>query len=344
MLMNFPKEYIGFKFLQLCPYSNYSTYTNKYVGCCPICREGNSFGKKKRCAYIPDINYITCLNCGENLSPINWIMKVSGMTFYEVIQDFNSFKTTENVEILDEVDSKPKSELTIPDLPYNEIDLFNEDQLEYYKGDKNVQKALSFIKKRKLDQAVNKPNKYCISLVDKFHKNRLIIPFIDENLKVLNYQSRALDDNPVRYLTKYGGTSCLFNYNKIDSEFYEIFIFEGPFDSTFVKNGVAIGGIQENSNKIFKGIQEAQIKQFPFHRKIWVLDSQYKDKAALSKSIKLLESGENVFIWPKKIGSLCKDFNDISMMGYMEYITSDWIIKNAFTGSEGVKILNKIKI
>lgn len=203
---------------------------------------------------------------------------------------------------------------------------------------------MKFLNDRKLNVACNKPDAYYVSLDDKYHKNRLIIPFFDENNKVLTYQSRCLDSKGIRYLTKIGGTSCLFNYNKIDPNYDNIFIFEGPFDSTFIKNGVAIGGIQENTYRLFKGIQEDQIKAFPFHNKIWILDSQHLDTASFNKSIKLLNSGQKVFIWPKKIGSLCKDFNDIAVMGYMDYITDEWVIKNTFTGGEGVFKLNKISI
>jgi hypothetical protein len=232
----------------------------------------------------------------------------------------------------------------IPDLPINEINLFDKNQLSYYCNNNIVKMALSFLKKRKLDIAINKPIKYFISLDDNLHKNRLIIPFYNENGVVLNYQSRDLLDTGIRYLTKVGGVSCLFNYNNIDRDYDYIFLFEGPFDSTFVKNGVAIGGIQENNNKLFKGVQHDQIKLYPFHKKIWVLDSQHVDRASYNKSIKLLQSNESVFIWPRKIGSMCKDFNDIAVLGYMDHITPDWIIKNTFTGDEGVLKLKSYNI
>lgn len=340
--MNLPREYIGFKFLQLSPYSYYNRDSGKYIGCCPLCREGKSFGKKKRLAYIPEYNVVTCLNCNQSYVPLDWIQKVSGQNYWDVLKDFNDF-CSGNIESNIFPEEK-KSEIKIPDLPINEIDLFNENQLNYYRNNKNVIRALKFLKDRKLHTAVNRPTKYCISLDDKYHKNRLIIPFFDENNKVLNYQSRCLDSEGIRYLTKINGTSCLFNYNKIDSDYENIFIFEGPFDSTFVRNGIAIGGIQENSYRMFRGIQEDQIKTYPFHNKIWVLDSQHTDTAALKKSVKLLQSNQKVFIWPKKIGTLCKDFNDIAVLGYEKYITPEWIIKNSFTGDEGVlKIKTMLK-
>ncbi len=342
--MKFPREYISYKFLQLSPYSSYNRDNDKYVGCCPLCREGNSFGKKKRCAYVPEYNRISCLNCSVTMPPIDWILRVSNINFIQLLADYKLFCSGDSVSSSNAVFIEEKKPIEIPDLPLNEINLFDNNQLDYYRNNKHVKLALEFLKKRKLDVAVNRPKKYFISLDDKYHKNRLIIPFFDERDKVLTYQSRDLTDTGIRYLTKIGGNSCLFNYNNIDSDYDNIFVFEGPFDSTFIKNGVAIGGIQENSNKIFKGIQHDQLRLYPFHNIVWVLDSQHKDRASYVKSIKLLQEGYNVFIWPKKIGNLCKDFNDIAMLGYMQHITPEWIIKNTFTGDEGVLKLKKYNL
>jgi hypothetical protein len=41
---------------------------------------------------------------------------------------------------------------------------------------------------------------------------------------------------------------------------------------------------------------------------------------------------------------MCKDFNDIAVLGYMDHITPDWIIKNTFTGDEGVLKLKSYNI
>ena len=47
------------------------------------------------------------------------------------------------------------------------------------------------------------------------------------------------------------------------------------------------------------------------HRIVWVLDSQWLDKTACDKTMKLLEAGETVFIWPFDIGHKYKDFNEM---------------------------------
>jgi hypothetical protein len=95
-----------------------------------------------------------------------------------------------------------------------------------------------------------------------------------------------------------------------------------------MKNSVAVGGIQENSYQLFTNFQEEQMNKYPFHKRIWILDSQWKDKAAFNKTKKLIELKEKVFMWPKEIGKICKDFNDITMKLDKNEISTDFVMKN----------------
>jgi hypothetical protein len=55
-----------------------------------------------------------------------------------------------------------------------------------------------------------------------------------------------------------------------------MFIFEGPINAFFVKNSTAVCGIQEKSNVSFNALQQQQIDQYKFMRKIlaiFILDS-----------------------------------------------------------------------
>lgn len=89
-----------------------------------------------------------------------------------------------------------------------------------------------------------------------------------------------------------------------------------------------LGESKENSYQLFTNKQQEQINRIPFHKRIWVLDSQWIDKAAFNKSKKLLELKEKVFIWPKKLGKSFKDFNDITIKLKSDFISPDFIIKN----------------
>jgi NMD protein affecting ribosome stability and mRNA decay len=46
--------------------------------------EGKSFGKKKRCWYIPAKDLIYCHNCGWSSRPLKWIMQAGLITREDV--------------------------------------------------------------------------------------------------------------------------------------------------------------------------------------------------------------------------------------------------------------------
>ena len=51
-----PEEYIIQKFYQFSGNPTYNKFTNVYNGSCPICREGKSWGRKRRLFFIPKDN------------------------------------------------------------------------------------------------------------------------------------------------------------------------------------------------------------------------------------------------------------------------------------------------
>lgn len=322
--MNLPEDYIVEKFYQFAGKPSKNRYNNTYQGSCPMCREGNSWLKKKRFYFIPQNNNVFCHNCGYSKTPLQWISEICNISISDILSESNQTYSFSAVEV-----EKPK--LIVETLPKDSINLFDKTQLDYYRNNSVVKKALDFIESRKLANAVNKPKALYLSLVDKVHKNRVIIPFYDENDKIVYYQTRTILEGDMlskpRYLSKINSEKTIFNINNVYPDYDTIFIFEGPLNSCFVKNGVAIGGIQENSYQLYTSKQQDQIDLYPFHKKIWVLDSQWKDKAAYNKTKKLLELKESVFIWPKNIGTLYKDFNDITMSLNSNGISPDFIKK-----------------
>jgi hypothetical protein len=178
------------------------------------------------------------------------------------------------------------------------------------------------------------------------HKNRLVIPFYNTEDEITFYQSRTiiksnLDKTP-KYLSKINGDKSLYNINEITADLEYIFIFEGPIDAFFVKNGTAVAGIQEKSDKMFSGIQESQINNLKFHKRIWVLDSQWLDKASKLKTKKLIDNGETVFMWPEKIGKSYKDINDVCIAANINQISPDFFIRNSHNGLKAKLMLSAI--
>lgn len=344
---NLPKDYTIKKFYEYGYGVEYVKSSDSYHCSCPICMEGKSFGKKKRCWYIPAKDLIYCHNCGWSSRPLKWIMQVGDLSRRDIeteieAGDYNIINLDKKKSYEIDLDNLIKDEME-DILPKNSIDLNNELQLSYYKGNSVVIKALNYIKNRRLDTCINSPKSFFLSLCDTTHKNRIVIPFYDENDKILFYQSRAfggnLDDNleNVKYLSKKNAQKSIFNLNNIKDEINEIFLFEGPIDSCFIENGVAVGGINPSSEKNFTELQESQLECFKLtHDFIWMLDSQWLDEAAYEKTIKLLEKGEKVFIWPEKLGRKYKDFNELCVSNGFDYIPRKFVLENILSGENSL--------
>lgn len=341
--MILPQAYTVQKFYQYAGYPKYKKYTNTYEAGCPICREGKSWMRKSRCYYIVDDDYICCHNCGWASKPLRWIQEVSGLSFKEIINEVGAYDILPVDINKEEYTSKKTFESET--LPLDCINLFDKDQLSYFKDNKVVNDALTIITNRRLNSAVNKPDSLWVSLTDKFQKNRIVIPFYNEAGEILFYQTRAIYDNDKgipKYLGKFNGDKTLFNLNKINDDLEYIFIFEGPIDAFFVKNGTAVAGIQEKSDKTLSHIQREQLNSYKLYKKIWVLDSQWLDSASYNKTKRLLDNGETVFIWPEKIGKQFKDLNDVCIAAKIDEVSPQFIIKNSHEGLKAKLLMSNI--
>lgn len=338
-----PQTYVVQKFYQYAGYPKYKKYTNTYEGGCTICREGNSWQKKRRCYYVVDDDLICCHNCGWFSKPLKWIQEVSGLTFKEIIEELKSYDILPADIGREEVAIKQRTNSET--LPLDSINLFDTNQLLFYTDNKIVKEALKIIEQRRLNTAINKPDTLWLSLTDKMQKNRIVIPFYDDHGDIPFYQTRTIinsDKNIPKYLGKLNGEKSLFNLNKISPDLEYIFIFEGPIDAFFVKNSTAVAGIQEKSNNMFSTLQKEQLSKFKFHKRVWVLDSQWLDSASRSKTKKLIDNGETVFIWPEKIGRKFKDFNDICIAAKLDEISPKFIIDNSFDGLKAKLLMSGI--
>ena len=338
--MLIPEEFVVQKFYQYANKPKYNRLTRTYQGGCPICKEGKSWGIKRRLFYVTKKNLIFCHNCGWSGNPIKWIMQVSGDSYTTVI---NEVQQVDNIKISVEREEK---KLITEDLPEDSINLFDDNQVNFYKDNSIVSEVLKYIKDRRLDTAINRPQKLYTSLKDFTHKNRLIIPFFDNN-KPIYYQSRTVleNDKKIRpkYLSKRNGEKSVFNIDNVTSDIDYIFIFEGPIDSFFIRNGVAVAGIQEDSYTTFTQLQAQQIKRYPLHKIIWVLDSQWQDEAGLKKSYKLAENDELIFIWPEIVGKKFKDFNEMCCTLGTDEVKPEFVIKNSNSGLKAKLMLSQIK-
>lgn len=340
--MQLPEPYIVNKFYQFAGSPKYNRFTKNYQASCPICREGKSWLKKRRLYYIPQHNSIFCHNCGWKGTPYKWIKEVSGLTFNEIMLDSLNYDTIDVNKCI------PVSQaVEVPTLPGDCINLYSEAQTAFYKDNEVVQKALQYIKQRKMDVGINKPDTlYMCFDHNQVHDKRIIIPFFDDKNKITFYQSRSFlsSDVKAKYLSKSCSERTLFNANKISQDCEHIFVFEGPINAFFTKNSIAVGGIQENSLQLFSNKQHEQMELLcKFFKIVWVLDSQWLDEASYKKTQKLMQMNQTVFIWPELIGAKFKDFNDVVMHLDVNEIDAKFIINNSYNGLQAQIKFNQIR-
>jgi hypothetical protein len=316
-----PGQYVLSKFYTYAGEPVFRKFDGTYNASCNICREGRSWLKKKRLFFYPTTNTFYCFNCSKSWNALSWIQASSGLTRQEIeleIQNKESgFDLSRQMNSFGKNNKKEK-----PPLPYDSINLLDNQQYQHYKNNSYYIQALDYLKERKLDTAINKSSSYYISLTDHFHKNRLCIPYLSRDRKILFYQTRALDGSEPRYLNKIGYDKTCFGLERIDTNLDYIFIFEGPIDAMFVKNGVCLAGLTMNDT------QKKQLSEFTFHEKIWVLDNPQKDHASKDKILELIQAKQKVFRWP--VNSPYKDFNEWAVKEGTNEIPYDFILKSLY--------------
>ncbi len=340
MILTLPREYVVAKFYEYGRSPYYNRFNSVYQCSCPVCMESP---KKKRCYYIPENDNIFCHNCGWSSKPFKWIKEVSNCSNSDIIEEIKDYEVTIDITKDGEVVTKIQTET----LPKDSINLSDPLQRAYYSQDKMFNLANEVIHNRRLDTAVNRPDNLYLSLSDMVHKNRLVIPFVNEKEEIEFYQTRTLrpQDNRTKpkYLGKVGSEKTLFNINKVSSDHDKVYIFEGPIDAFFVRNSVAVAGITERGKSFTKRQEEQMNTTLRWYDKVWILDSQWGDRASMIKSEALLKQGETVFIWPETLGKKYKDFNDLARAANKNEIGWDWIEKNTFRELEGIIKMTQIK-
>jgi hypothetical protein len=139
---------------------------------------------------------------------------------------------------------------------------------------------------------------------------RLVIPFFNNDGKVVGAQGRALNMSDevnarktLKYITVKGDKS-------IDRLWYgmwranpkkRVYVVEGPLDSLFIQNGVAIVGA---------GALRNIPARFANSEMTWIMDNEPRNRQVCSYVQKLIELGRDVCIWPASVEE--KDINDMA--------------------------------
>ena len=147
---------------------------------------------------------------------------------------------------------------------------------------------------------------------------RLLIPFRDEEGEVFAYQGRAFGNEQPKYLTIKLNESKnkIFGLDRIDKE-KQIYVVEGPIDSLFLDNCIAVAG--SDLNKI-----EGDLTI--------IFDNEPRNREIVKQIEKVINSGRNIVLWPESMKY--KDINDMILGGYSKSEIQQIIMDNTFSGVE----------
>jgi hypothetical protein len=120
---------------------------------------------------------------------------------------------------------------------------------------------------------------------------------------MFGYQGRSLAPKAkIRYITIMldDSKTKIFGQDRIN-ETETIYVTEGPLDSMFLTNSIAMCGSDVN------------VSNFDY-KLVYVFDNEPRNKEIVQKYIKAIDGGERVVIWPS--GIVEKDINDMVMTGH----------------------------
>ena len=144
---------------------------------------------------------------------------------------------------------------------------------------------------------------------------RLLIPFRDEKGEIFAYQGRAFGKEKPKYLTiKLEERDKIFGLDRVDKKEH-VYIVEGPLDSLFLDNCIAIAGADVPSMDCDFTI---------------IFDNEPRNRELLKQIEKEIKKGHKVALWPDSMKH--KDINDMIMAGYTKKQIQEIIDNNTYSG------------
>ncbi len=272
--------------------------SNLYNFRCPICGDSHK-NKSKTRGYLysvkADINY-KCHNCGASMTFSSFLKQQDPILHKQYV--FERFKqgTTGRATVVEE----PKFDFQTPKFK-KKINLPKASENPSADGYLTARKINSndFYYAENFKKFVNtlKP-----TFDDtKYDEERIIIPlYYEKNL--IGLQGRSLGPSKVKYITVMLNDDApkIYGLDNIRKD-APIYITEGPFDSTFIRNSIAMGGA------------DANVDRWRISNPIWIYDNEPRNNEIVRRIGHTIDSGDSVVIWPSNIDD--KDINDMVMSG-----------------------------
>ena len=268
---------------------------------CPICGDSQKHKNKAR-GYFYQVKTNTnykCHNCGVSLSFNNFLKQIDATLHKQyVMEKFKEGHAGGRNFVVEE----PKFNFKKPVFKKS-LDLPRASEVPI---------ATKYLEKRKINpnlfyftsefQKWTNTHKQTFNNINK-DESRVIIPLHDTEKNLIGFQGRSLGPNSVKYITVMLNEDApkIYGLDKIN-ETKPIYITEGPFDSTFVENSVAMCG------------SDLDVRTFGWSNYIWVFDNEPRNREIVERIDKTIGRGDKIVIWSKQIVE--KDINDMVLSGH----------------------------
>jgi len=272
---------------------------------CPYCGDSQKHKNKAR-GYIyqnkADYNF-KCHNCGMTRS-FTYFLKDRDQPLYD---EYIMERYKEGLTGKGTVTPEPK--FTFPQPKFRKKDIC--DELTKISELNTTHRAKKYLINRGINEDTLSKLYYCPNFKEWTNKHkkifdntnhddqRIIIPLRHSDGQLFGYQGRSLDPtSKMRYITVMLDEDApkLYGLEKINTK-KPIYILEGPFDSLFVENSVAMCG------------SDVDIRSFGWSNYIWVFDNEPRNREIVSRIERCINRGDKVIIWPSHIQE--KDVNEM---------------------------------
>ncbi|MAA92044.1 MAG: DNA primase [Gammaproteobacteria bacterium] len=268
---------------------------------CPICGD-SSKNKTKTRGYLYTVKNNTnfkCHNCGASMSLNNFIKHMDTTLHKQyVMEKFKEGHSGKNFST-----PSPKLKFTKP--------VFTRKlKIRLPKASENIA-AKEYLEKRKLD-----PEKFYYTPTfkkwantltkafdsTKYDDARIIIPLYTADGDLFGFQGRALRPSKVKYITIMLNDEHpkVYGMDTVDTN-KTVYVVEGPFDSTFINNGIAMCGA------------DVDLDTLHLNDLVYVYDNEPRNKEICARIEKAIKQGKKVVIFPSRI--IEKDLNDMVLQG-----------------------------
>ena len=152
---------------------------------------------------------------------------------------------------------------------------------------------------------------------------RLMIPFRNEKGEIFAYQGRAFGKEIPKYITIKLDEDAdkIYGLDRADKD-KQIYVVEGPIDSMFLDNCIAVAGADFSKPLSIGG-------RLMLNGELTIIfDNEPRNKEICKQIEKTISQGRNVVIWPDSMKE--KDINDMILAGYSKKDIQQIITDNTF--------------